>query len=183
MNTLKGEKVAVVGLAASGRAAAQLALEKGGKVHVSDLRTDAATHARGAELRALGAEVDHLGVIARFPDLPADPHRLDRRTFQELFERATARVVHENEHPSGLEVGERHVEHPEACCSEAAARETDNRIEGEVVVGGDCAPDPCQLWWRDIRIDLKDFDRFSRAMVDDVKGVLFALARLQVQPV
>ena len=58
MNTLKGEKVAVVGLAASGRAAAQLALEKGGKVHVSDLRTDAATHARGAELRALGAEVD-----------------------------------------------------------------------------------------------------------------------------
>ncbi len=50
--------VAVVGLAASGRAAARLALEKGGEVHVSDLRTDAATHARGAELRALGAEVD-----------------------------------------------------------------------------------------------------------------------------
>ncbi|MCK5926628.1 MAG: histidine phosphatase family protein, partial [Nocardioides sp.] len=36
-------------------------------------------------------EFDHLGVIARFPDLPADPHQLDRRTFQELFERATAR--------------------------------------------------------------------------------------------
>ena len=58
MNTLKGETIAVVGLAASGRAAARLALEKGGEVHVSDLRTDAATHARGAELRALGAEVD-----------------------------------------------------------------------------------------------------------------------------
>ena len=58
MNTLKGELVAVVGLAASGRAAARLALEKGGEVHVSDLRTDAATHARGAELRELGAEVD-----------------------------------------------------------------------------------------------------------------------------
>ncbi|MCH7890142.1 MAG: UDP-N-acetylmuramoyl-L-alanine--D-glutamate ligase [Gemmatimonadetes bacterium] len=58
MNTLEGEMVAVVGLAASGRAAAWLALEKGGEVHVSDLRTDAATHARGAELRALGAEVD-----------------------------------------------------------------------------------------------------------------------------
>ena len=58
MNTLEGETVAVVGLAASGRAAAYLALEKGGEVHVSDLRTDAATHARGAELRALGAEVD-----------------------------------------------------------------------------------------------------------------------------
>ncbi len=58
MNTLKGETVAVVGLAESGRAAARLALEKGGEVHVSDLRTDAATHARGAELRKLGAEVD-----------------------------------------------------------------------------------------------------------------------------
>ena len=58
MNTLKGETVAVVGLAESGRAAARLALEKGGEVHVSDLRTDTATHARGAELRKLGAEVD-----------------------------------------------------------------------------------------------------------------------------
>ena len=58
MNTLEGEMVAVVGLAASGQAAARLALEKGGEVHVSDLRTDASTHARGAELRALGAEVD-----------------------------------------------------------------------------------------------------------------------------
>ena len=58
MNTLEGETVAVVGLAASGQAAARLALEKGGKVHVSDLHTDASTHARGAELRALGAEVD-----------------------------------------------------------------------------------------------------------------------------
>ena len=58
MNTLEGDVVAVVGLAASGWAAARLALEKGGKVHVSDLRTDAATLARGAELRALGAEVD-----------------------------------------------------------------------------------------------------------------------------
>ena len=58
MNTLEGETVAVVGLAASGRAAAWLALEKGGEVHVSDLRTDTATHARGAELRARGAEVE-----------------------------------------------------------------------------------------------------------------------------
>ncbi len=58
MNTLEGETVAVVGLAASGQAAAWLALERGGEVYVSDLRTDAATHARGAELRALGAEVD-----------------------------------------------------------------------------------------------------------------------------
>ena len=58
MNTLEGETVAVVGLAASGRAAAWLALEKGGEVHVSDLRTDTATHARGAELRTRGAEVE-----------------------------------------------------------------------------------------------------------------------------
>ena len=58
MNTLEGEMVAVVGLAASGRAAAWLALEKGGEVHVSDLRTDTATHVRGAELRARGVEVE-----------------------------------------------------------------------------------------------------------------------------
>jgi UDP-N-acetylmuramoylalanine--D-glutamate ligase len=58
VNTLEGETVAVVGLAESGRAAARLALEKGGQVHVSDLRTDASTHASGAELRALGAEVE-----------------------------------------------------------------------------------------------------------------------------
>ena len=58
MNTLEGEMVAVVGLAASGWAAAGLALEKGGEVHVSDLRTDTATHARGAELRARGADVE-----------------------------------------------------------------------------------------------------------------------------
>ena len=58
MTTLEGKKIAIVGLAASGRAAARLALERGGEVHVSDLRTDTAAHAGGAELRDLGAEVD-----------------------------------------------------------------------------------------------------------------------------
>ena len=58
MKSLNGERVAVIGLAASGRAAARLALERGGNVHVSDLRTNAKTRARGDELRALGAEVD-----------------------------------------------------------------------------------------------------------------------------
>jgi UDP-N-acetylmuramoylalanine--D-glutamate ligase len=58
VNTLEGETVAVVGLAASGRAAARLAIQKGGAVHVSDLRTDATALADGAELRKLGAEVD-----------------------------------------------------------------------------------------------------------------------------
>ncbi len=55
---LHGEEIAVVGLAASGRAAARLALEKGGRVHVSDLRSDSTAHARGDELRGLGVEVD-----------------------------------------------------------------------------------------------------------------------------
>jgi UDP-N-acetylmuramoylalanine--D-glutamate ligase len=58
VKTLEGKKIAVVGLAASGRAAARLALERGGEVHVSDLRTDPAAHAGGAELRRLGADVD-----------------------------------------------------------------------------------------------------------------------------
>jgi UDP-N-acetylmuramoylalanine--D-glutamate ligase len=48
---------AIVGLGESGAAAARLALKQGGDVHVSDLRTDAPTAARGAELRDLGAAV------------------------------------------------------------------------------------------------------------------------------
>jgi len=50
--------VAILGLGASGDAAARLALSKGGDVHVSDLKTDAATRACGAELRKLGAAVE-----------------------------------------------------------------------------------------------------------------------------
>lgn len=34
-------------------------------------------------------EFDHLGVVARFPDLPPDPFGMDRKEFQALFERAT----------------------------------------------------------------------------------------------
>jgi UDP-N-acetylmuramoylalanine--D-glutamate ligase len=52
------KKVAVIGLGASGRAAARLALEKGGEVYVSDLRTDAQAAAGGAELRSMGADVE-----------------------------------------------------------------------------------------------------------------------------
>lgn len=55
---LSGVKVAVIGLGASGRAAARLALTKGGQVYVSDLRADAQVAAGGAELRALGADVE-----------------------------------------------------------------------------------------------------------------------------
>jgi UDP-N-acetylmuramoylalanine--D-glutamate ligase len=55
---LSGVKVAVIGLGASGVAAARLALKQEGEVYVSDLRTDAQTTARGAQLRSLGAVVD-----------------------------------------------------------------------------------------------------------------------------
>ncbi len=55
---VSGKNVAVVGLGASGMAAARLVLAKGGEVYVSDVRTDAQTTARGTELRDRGAEVD-----------------------------------------------------------------------------------------------------------------------------
>ena len=47
---LSGLNVAVIGLGASGVAAARLAAEKGGDVYVSDSRTDDAVAARGADL-------------------------------------------------------------------------------------------------------------------------------------
>ena len=50
--------VAILGIGASGAAAARLALHHGANVHVSDLRTDAPTSARAAELTALGADVE-----------------------------------------------------------------------------------------------------------------------------
>ncbi len=50
--------VAILGLGASGVAAARLALSRGDDVHVSDIQTDAPTRARGADLRSLGADVE-----------------------------------------------------------------------------------------------------------------------------
>ena len=50
--------ISILGLGASGDAAARLALNKGAQVYVSDTRSDPATSARGADLRALGARVD-----------------------------------------------------------------------------------------------------------------------------
>jgi len=50
--------VAILGLGASGAAAARLALSAGDDVHVSDIQTDAPTRARGADLRALGVDVE-----------------------------------------------------------------------------------------------------------------------------
>ena len=82
MQQLMGMKVAVIGLGASGVAAARLALAKGGKVYVSDSSTDAATAGRGAQLRAAGAEVDvgrhdiervaGAGLVVVSPGVPPD---------------------------------------------------------------------------------------------------------------
>src|SRR5688500_16321715 len=82
MRHLKGSSVAVIGLRASGVAAARLALAKGGEVYVSDSSTDAATAARGAELRSAGASVDvgrhdigrvaSAGLVVVSPGVPPD---------------------------------------------------------------------------------------------------------------
>lgn len=54
---VRGVHVAILGLGASGVAAARLALSKGGVVHVSDPRSDAVAAAAGDPLRARGARV------------------------------------------------------------------------------------------------------------------------------
>ena len=51
------ERVAVIGLGASGEAAAHLALAKGARVHVTDSKSEDPVAARGAALRGRGAEV------------------------------------------------------------------------------------------------------------------------------
>lgn len=55
---LSGINVAVIGLGASGVAAARLAAAKGGDVYVSDSRTDDAVAARGADLGEVGISVE-----------------------------------------------------------------------------------------------------------------------------
>ena len=82
MQRLQGTSVAVLGLGASGVSAARLALAKGGDVYVSDSSTDAATSARGADLRAAGASVDvgrhdigrvaGAGLVVVSPGIPPD---------------------------------------------------------------------------------------------------------------
>ncbi len=79
---LAGTRVAVIGLGASGAAAARLALAKGGDVYVSDLRTDAATATRGADLESAGARVElgrhdagllaGAGLVVVSPGIPPD---------------------------------------------------------------------------------------------------------------
>ncbi len=58
MNDLSGERISVIGLGASGFAAARLALANGGEVYVSDLRDEPGLAARGDELESLGARVE-----------------------------------------------------------------------------------------------------------------------------
>lgn len=58
MKDLNGSTVAIIGLGASGVAAARLALAKGADVYVSDLHTEPAVATRGADLRGAGARVD-----------------------------------------------------------------------------------------------------------------------------
>lgn len=79
---LSGAKVAVIGLGASGAAAAKLALAKQGEVYVSDLKADAQAAARGAQLRELGADVElgrhdverlaRADVVVASPGIPPD---------------------------------------------------------------------------------------------------------------
>ena len=74
--------VSILGLGASGDAAARLALNKGAQVYVSDTRSDAATAARGADLRSAGAAVDvgghdvdrvaRAGLVVVSPGIPPD---------------------------------------------------------------------------------------------------------------
>ena len=51
-------EVAIIGVGASGVAAARLARAKGAKAYVSDLRADAGAAAGADRIRALGADVD-----------------------------------------------------------------------------------------------------------------------------
>ena len=51
-------RVSIIGLGASGVAAARLALREGGEVYASDLRTDDPTATAAHELRTMGAHVD-----------------------------------------------------------------------------------------------------------------------------
>ncbi|MGW8266338.1 MAG: UDP-N-acetylmuramoyl-L-alanine--D-glutamate ligase [Longimicrobiales bacterium] len=58
MKPLDGKTISILGLGASGAAATRLALAKGGRVYVSDKHAEPSIAARGAELGALGAEVE-----------------------------------------------------------------------------------------------------------------------------
>lgn len=74
--------VAILGIGASGQAAARLALHQGEDVHVSDLATHPSAHAAAGELRELGAHVElgthdvariaRAGTVIVSPGIPPD---------------------------------------------------------------------------------------------------------------
>jgi len=79
---LSGVNVAVIGLGASGAAAARLAVEKGGDVYVSDARTNDAVTARRADLEGAGIDIElgrhdiermvDAGIVVTSPGIPPD---------------------------------------------------------------------------------------------------------------
>src|SRR4051812_5182892 len=70
-------EVAIIGVGASGVAAALLARAKGEKVYVSDMRADASAAAGADRIRAVGAEVElgrhDVGRIARADTVVVSP--------------------------------------------------------------------------------------------------------------
>ncbi len=74
--------MAVIGLGASGAAAARLAVEKGGEVYVSDTRTNDAVAARRADLAGVGIDIElgrhdiermvDAGIVVVSPGVPPD---------------------------------------------------------------------------------------------------------------
>ncbi len=79
---LNGVEVAVIGLGASGYAAARLAAERGGDVYVSETRTNDAAAALGADLGNAGVDVElgrhdvervaHAELVVASPGIPPD---------------------------------------------------------------------------------------------------------------
>lgn len=92
MKHLEGKTISILGLGASGVAAARLALAKGGRVYVSDRRAEPTIAARGARLGELGARVElgghDLERMARADTLVVSPGiHPDAPVLQELRER------------------------------------------------------------------------------------------------
>ena len=80
--SLNGQSIAIIGLGASGKAAARLAFEKGGEVYVSEMRTDKEACHGASQLRNIGIEVElgpHVeeriaaaGTVVISPGIPHD---------------------------------------------------------------------------------------------------------------
>lgn len=92
---LKGETVAIIGLAQSGAAAARLARARGATIYASDLHADAGIESVAAEIRALGGDAEvgrhDLARIARADTVVVSPGiRSDAPVLAQLRERGVA---------------------------------------------------------------------------------------------